>query len=240
MGIHRLLIERTTANTEPAALVGATLTIDGPEADHAVRAKRLRVGEPVELLDGAGLRAAAEITRAEKGRNAEIEVRVASAVREPPASPRVTVLAAPPKPDRLEWMLDQLTQAGAAAWHPLVTEHAERTGSHHSKGRLGKPERLERITAEAMKQCGRSHRLIIGEAVTFADALNAPNAVLVDATGTAPPPPGDVTLLIGPEAGFTETEFAQADAAGVPRIGLAPHVLRIETAAVLAVGRCSS
>ena len=48
------------------------------------------------------------------------------------------------------------------------------------------------------------------------------------------------TLLIGPEAGFTAEEHAQARAAGVPIATLGPTVLRTETAAIVAAARAAA
>jgi 16S rRNA (uracil1498-N3)-methyltransferase len=42
----------------------------------------------------------------------------------------------------------------------------------------------------------------------------------------------DVTILIGPEGGFTEVEVRQAVAAGVKMLTLGTSILRIEAAAV--------
>jgi 16S rRNA (uracil1498-N3)-methyltransferase len=49
--------------------------------------------------------------------------------------------------------------------------------------------------------------------------------------------PGDVSLAIGPEGGFTDTEVAMAQSAGWRVIGLGPRLLRVETAA-LALTAC--
>src|SRR5204863_9025981 len=44
-----------------------------------------------------------------------------------------------------------------------------------------------------------------------------------------------VTLLVGPEGGFTADEAAAATAAGFRSVGLGPRILRSETAAIVAV-----
>ena len=46
-----------------------------------------------------------------------------------------------------------------------------------------------------------------------------------------------VIALVGPEGGFTPEEFAALDAAGIERVGLGPHVLRVETAAIAVAAR---
>jgi 16S rRNA (uracil1498-N3)-methyltransferase len=45
----------------------------------------------------------------------------------------------------------------------------------------------------------------------------------------------EVTLLVGPEGGLTESEAAAAIAAGFRAVGLGPRILRSETAAIVAV-----
>ncbi len=44
-----------------------------------------------------------------------------------------------------------------------------------------------------------------------------------------------VSLLVGPEGGFAENEIAAAAKAGFEIVGLGPRILRVETAAIVAV-----
>lgn len=45
-----------------------------------------------------------------------------------------------------------------------------------------------------------------------------------------------VTILIGPEGGFSDAEYARAEIAGLQAVSLGPRVLRTETAAIAAIG----
>ena len=72
---------------------------------------------------------------------------------EPAPKPRVTVLASAPKGDRLEAMIDGLSQVGASAYAPLASERTI------VEPRQGKLDRLTRIAIESMKQCGRAWML---------------------------------------------------------------------------------
>jgi 16S rRNA (uracil1498-N3)-methyltransferase len=47
----------------------------------------------------------------------------------------------------------------------------------------------------------------------------------------------EIVTLIGPEGGFTDEELTTADRAGVIRISLGPHILRVETAAIALAAR---
>lgn len=209
---------------------GATLQIQGDEANHAARAKRLRPGETVTLIDARGTVADARVLRAETGKRAVLEVAVGAPRRVAPVCPRVQVWCPPPKGDRLETMIDQLSQTGVAAWRPLRTARAERDAY--------RPEKLDRVTIESAKQCARAWRLEIGDWIDFAQAIGHPGVMLADASGTPPtqpaPSPSDTTLLVGPEGGWSPDELEQARAAGCSVIRFGPHAMRIETAAVAA------
>ncbi len=209
------------------ATAGATLLVTGEEANHAARVKRLRPGEPVALFDARGTVADGRVVQAEAGKRALLEVRLDALRTVGRVSPRVEVWCPPPKGDRLETMIDQLSQLGVAAWRPLRTARAERDAFRADK--------LGRVAIEAAKQCGRAWALDIGDWTGFDDALADPRAVLADAAGLpAGPAAGDTVLLLGPEGGWTDDELARAHATGrgVRRFGV--HVMRIETAAVAA------
>jgi len=129
-------------------------------------------------------------------------------------------------------MIDGLSQVGAASWSMLESERSV------TEPREGKMERLERTAMEASKQCGRAWRLEIGGVMKFAEAVRMEGVVVADVSGSAYERSGAdvVRLLVGPEGGWApeELQLARARGAAVCRFG--PHVMRIETAAVVAAG----
>jgi len=222
--MHRIFHQQIP--TEP----DQTCRIEGDEAHHAVRVKRVREGDTVGLLDGAGTIAEALIDRVETTkRNSAIDLRLLRVRRRPPERPAVHVLSAAPKGGSLEQMIDQLSQVGAASWAPLRTERGERDPRSL--------DRLHRATIESAKQCGRAHLLEIRPAVDLDAALLLPAPVLVaDAAGHAHPqgPLDEVTVLVGPEGGWSDDERTRIAASPARLTRFGPHVLRIETAAVVA------
>lgn len=228
MGIHRIYIPGCEA------VPGDSIEIRGDEAHHAVRSKRLEVDAPIEILDGSGLRALARITAIEKLGKGEWQVRAAieRANREDPEGPSLRVLASAPKGPRLEEMIDQLSQVGAASWAPLIAERTVVTP------RTGKLKKSERVAMEAAKQCGRSWVLEVGGEIGFDDALRSPGVIVADASGEpyAPDWSPELTLLIGPEGGFTPDELLRARESGVRIVRFGRHVMRVETAAVVGAG----
>lgn len=205
------------------------------EAAHALRVKRLRIGDPVQLLDGLG--SIADGTVAALGtanRRASLSVYVTAIGHVPELLPRVEIWAATPKGARVDEMVEGLSEVGAASWTPL------RSSRSIVEPRPTKLDRLSRLAIESSKQCGRAWLLRILPERLFMDAiLPAPDTLilLADSSGTplgsptsAPPP--SVRVLVGPEGGWTPEELAQAHAAAVPIISFGPHAMRIETAAV--------
>lgn len=204
---------------------GSVLSIGGEEANHAARVKRVRPGEAVGLFDGRGLVAFGSVVRAESGKRALLEISVEGVERWAPVAPRVEVWCPPPKGDRLDTMIEQLSQLGVGAWRPLRTARSERDAFRMDK--------LERVAVESAKQCGRAWLLEVGDWASFEHAIADPRAVLADASGE----PGHATdagtvLLLGPEGGWTAGELEQARGAGRSVVRFGPHVMRIETAAV--------
>jgi 16S rRNA (uracil1498-N3)-methyltransferase len=211
----------------------ATLTIDGEEAAHAIKSRRLRAGDLVAVTDGRGILVTARI---ENARKTSIDLAVVERAQAPRIAPALHVRTATPKGQRLDKMVDQLSQVGAASWAPIETK----LGVVDPGDR--KLDRLSRIAIEAAKQCRRSWLLEIGASTPLHTAVRATQSIVIAdttgdpyrATGT-----GEITLLIGPEGGFTEDEIAAARTQGGPGAVVAsfgPLAMRIETAAVVAAG----
>lgn len=225
---HRLFIPGIRLEPE------GRFSIEGEEARHAARVKRVAPGDTVEVLDGSGTVGLGRVGHASRTPRGEwvVEGVIESVSRVPPVVPQVEVWSAVPKGDRVEGMIDALSQAGAGAWGPLSCAREVVVP------RGGKLERLRRRAIEASKQCGRAWIMDLVEGGTIADAFRGASVVLADASGTAYHPTGTLVtrVLVGPEGGWTdeEVESARARGASVARFG--PHAMRIEVAAVVAAG----
>lgn len=207
------------------------ITITGEEAHHAVRVKRLMVGNNIGFANGQGRRVVAEIQAIDKTRDGWVvraQPREILDVARP--EPRLAVYAAAPKGDRLEHMIDGLSQVGAMSWSPLVSRRTV------VEPREQKLERLERIAVEGLKQCGASWLLEIRPATTFSEAIKLPGLVLADASGEpwSGLTPSVATLLIGPEGGWTSEELDLARGAGARIAKFGGFILRTEVATVVA------
>lgn len=214
----------------------------GEEAAHALGVKRLRLGEGVELIDGRGGVCSACVIEGgsdsakPKGKPRELWVKILDARSMPPITPRLEVYTATPKGGRVDDMVDQLTQVGVAGWGPLVTARGVVDPREH------KLDRLARIAKEACKQAGRPWAMDVLASCDLHTVLRAEGGVRVivaDVSGASwsSSMSGDsLRLLVGPEGGWTELELNAARTAGATIARFGPHVMRIETAAVVAAG----
>ncbi len=224
---HRIFIEGLAEGLEP----GNQLHVDGEEAEHARRVKRLPLGARVEAIDGRGRVIDAEIVDARRS----LVLRVVGVRTAPTVQPSVEVWSATPKGGRVDQMIDALAEIGAASWRPLDTEWGV------VEPRESKLARLERVAREAGKQCGRAWLLQIGERASMAEAL-APEpgvrVVVADAGGDWYVPDGSarIRVLVGPEGGWTARERADAQRAGATIARFGVHAMRIEVAAPIAAG----
>ncbi len=235
MPAHRFSLPGWTG-PDPADPIVA---IEGEEARHAARVKRLEPGEPVEVLSGEGLVGIGEVAGIERVAKGawRLLVRVERTEAHEPVRPMIEVCCAPPKGARFEEMVDQLSQVGAASWRAL-----DCTRAGEKPPREGKLDRARRVAMEAAKQCGRAWTLRIDEPLRWREALAGEDGlriVAADASGegvrTLEGLRGAerVRLLVGPEGGWTPDELDEIRRAGAGVVRFGPHIMRIETAAVV-------
>jgi 16S rRNA (uracil1498-N3)-methyltransferase len=190
-----------------------TVPLDAAASHHLERVLRLRPGAELSYTDGAGVlgRGSFSTLGIERGEEHFLE----------PPRHRLTIAAAPPRrTDRQRYLVEKLAEIGVDRLVWLRTRYGE--------GRPPRPEK-ERAWAAAALQQSRGVRMVeFGGIVSLAD-LTGPVWV-AEVGGTAGLPVSDVTICIGPEAGFGPDEVP----AGTPRMGLGRRVLRVETASLVA------
>jgi len=223
------------------ALSATRVVLTGPQLHH-LRARRLRVGSKLVLADGLGRQRHGVVTAIDR-RQAMIRV-----TEEQPSdrdsSLRLTLAQALLKGDKLDWVIEKATELGVAE---LVLFTSERT-----VGRAGveRAARWTRVARGAAQQCQRSTLPLIIGPVPFDQVVDRDGATLrlffweqevpggLAAVQRQHPKVSSVLAVVGPEGGFSAREAAQAAAAGFRLVGLAPRILRAETAAVAAATLC--
>lgn len=218
-----------------ADLSSSRVTLSDAEAHHAIHVLRIRKNDNIDLFDGAGHMATAVITAVDRS-TVTVSV-LAKTFESKPTTGLLTVAAAPPKGDRLKWMVEKLTELGVDSYVPLQTS---RTVVDPRKSKLDK---LNANVISAAKQSGQRWLMEITSPVTLNELVSSKQVsrqLIVAHPYEAGAQPtvgpdlsaGNCVLLIGPEGGFTEGEVNLAKQAGASSICLPRTILRIETAAI--------
>ncbi len=221
--------------TPPDAFTEDRVVLEGDEYFHATRSCRVRSGEIIGVTDGVGRRVEARIGTIDSRRLEAVIMRDVSGEGE--LAVHVSLALALIKPDRFETAVEKCTELGVRRILPFI---AERSTVKAARIRTG---RLENIARSAVKQAGRSWMPEIRDPAPLGGLLEetADGTMLAAFTGTAGAPgltvagmtsAGPLTLLVGPEGGFTEGERALLMENGALPVGLGGLTLRAETAAV--------
>lgn len=209
-------------------------TLPDEEAQHAARVLRLKTGDSIQIINGKGHLTSAQITSIDK-RNCAYQITHQKYFENPVAG--IEIAVAPPKSsDRLEWMLEKMTEIGVEKIHLILTKRTE-------KPKLN----LERLQKKIISAAKQSHKYYLPELIVhpvFSDFLDQTNtqqkfiAHLADEDrkylGTELKPTGSACVLIGPEGDFSPEEIKLALEHQFQPITLGEFRLRTETAAVFA------
>lgn len=229
----------------PDAITPPFLTVPPSLQTHLRDSLRLELGEQIWVCDGQGTRYLMELTRVTKQ---ELAGRILSTSREPArTAPRLRLAQALLKGEKMDWVIQKATELGVSEIVPLQ--------SRHTIVQL-RPERLDaqlarwqRIALEAAQQSEQWHTPVIAQPQPLTACLAgrpepALSLILTERRegqslhNVRLPEGGNesVMVLIGPEGGWSKEEVAQAEQAGYTLMTLGPHILRAETAAIVAVG----
>jgi len=215
---------------------GELVTVGGTEGHHGVSVRRVERGERVELVNGRGGRALAEVIAVAKR---SFDVVVIDTTVEHRAQPHVTVVQALLKgADRSIEMMCELGVDRIVPWR------AERSIVQWDDSRAGKGEEKWRLVArEAAKQSRQSFLPEIAETANTGRVIEylaeVDQAYVCDervpATDIGPVDVESLLVVVGPEGGLTDGELDAFRAAGARPLRLGPTVLRGSTAGTVAL-----
>ncbi len=220
--------------------IGASVTLPDTVSHH-IHVLRLAAGDAITLFNGEGGEFTATLTIIEKKR-AQAEIKAFSP-REAELPYAVTLAQALPEGAKMDWIIEKAVELGAAAIQPLA---AQRCVVRLSAERAAKKmEHWNGIIAAAAAQSGRNRLAHLAEPADFHGwvgqqnlhrrILLSPRAGQSLSEWARHHPPQAVSLLIGPEGGFTEQEENVALAHGALALSMGPRVLRTETAGLAAL-----
>lgn len=229
-----------TRSFDQPVQVGAVLDLTGAEAKHAVSVRRMRVGEPIQLTDGAGLRIRGLVDSIVGN---TLHVRVGSVERDPAPQIQLTLIQALAKGDRDELAIQAATELGVIKVIPWEADRSVSRwiGLKEAKG----VERWQSIVTEAAKQSlGTWHPTVgapvkgikVAELVASFDQVLVLDPTAANGIGVLNfPKTGKIALVVGPEGGISEAELEALEQAGAQRVNLGAPILRTSTAGVAAI-----
>jgi 16S rRNA (uracil1498-N3)-methyltransferase len=222
-----------------------TVFLTGREAHHAIRVLRVRRGERVTALDGAGLELLCEARDFDRDK---VKLAVIERHLQPGPLAQITLLQAIPRGKIIESIIQKATELGVSRIVPLLSERVvTQAGDKDSARKAGK---WQLVAVEGIKQCGSAWLPKVEAPLTPAQFLNRKEKFELPLVASLQPGskhpreffqsfqakegrlPKSICVWVGPEGDFSPAEVGQIQSGGALPISLGPRVLRVETAAV--------
>ena len=215
------------------------------EAHHAIHVLRLKVGDMVNVFNGRGHEAQAQIAEITRD---SVRLTILQHSGAPSLPCHITLAQAIPKKS-MDLIVQKAAELGVTSIVPLMSERTLVKIDEDAK----RVERWRGIALDACKQCGNNWLPEIQPPQKARDFLNAlgkfdlqliaslqPDAKPLKQILSSTPllqhsNSPSVLILIGPEGDFTPAELSLAKSAGCLPLSLGPLVLRAETAALYAL-----
>lgn len=213
------------------------LTLPEGESAHCVRVLRHQAGDIINVTDGKGFRYYCRIIDAH-AKHTSVAILEKYEIPKPWEFDIALAIAPTKNIDRMEWLVEKLTEIGIDKIVPLRC--------HHSERKEIKPERLDKIAVSAMKQSLKSLLPVITTMTPltqFVKSCQADQKYIAYCDPTIErkllsrivKPGKSVAILIGPEGDFSPEEVSLAMGHGFVPVSLGDCRLRTETAALCAV-----
>lgn len=217
---------------------------------HHLRVRRISEGEVIPIFDGLGQIASATLVRL-GSKSGELAIANVKQDTQSEVPYGITLAQGLAGGDKMDWVIEKAVETGASAIAPLQCERSVIKLTRHSDAARAAKRLLhwQAITQAACEQCERTVLppvLAIEDMAAFLSKQRegVPGTLkLIFCTGDHPSlaktvealPAQDVTLLIGPEGGFTPEEIHSALRAGFQAVSLGKRILRTETAGIAAI-----
>lgn len=217
---------------------GVELELDGDRAKYLGKVLRARVGDTLTIFNGDGPEWPATITSISKS---SINLALGMSIDPGTESPlKIHLVQGISRGDRMDFVVQKATELGVKRITPVLTEYGiVKLKSDRAEKRR---DHWQKIANSACEQSGRTRQPLIDMPMPLknwfgskppkvdAEVILVPNAAAPLAL--IPPPETKICVLIGPEGGFSETEYGDAEVSGFQAVSLGPRVLRTESAAI--------
>ena len=221
-----------------ALINGAEFELDGDRARYLGKVLRARVGDAITVFNGDGPEWPATITRISK---TSVGLELGESLEAGVESPlKIHLVQGISRGERMDLVVQKATELGVKRITPVLTEYGvvKLKADRAEKRR----EHWQKIANSACEQSGRTRLPLIDAPVPLKNWFGAkPDSVdaeLILVPGADSPlsrihaPDTKVCVMIGPEGGFSDNEYGDAEVSGFKAVSLGPRVLRTETAAI--------
>ena len=233
----------------PEKLSSEQITITGDQARYLSLVMRAKSGDPLTIFDGVGFKYKCRILASHKKEVIVERIKKEEYSVESPVS--IALAQGIPKSDKMDLIIQKSTELGVRKIIPLITERSQVRHTH-------KLERWQKIALSASQQSGRDRIPEIDAPVDFRKFLSGQSPPLenggqggfftngiifseqtqdrnLKAVLSGLKNVKNITLLIGPEGGFSGDEVTIAVKKDFIEASLGPRILRTETASITAM-----
>jgi 16S rRNA (uracil1498-N3)-methyltransferase len=215
------------------------ITMTGEDVKHIKNVLRAKIGDKLSICDGDETDYVAKVEEIEKDEVVLSIIETFSSKGEPPIT--LKIYQGLPKADKMELIVQKCTELGVSEIVPIITNRAVVKLSDQKKTEK-KLERWSKIAYEAAKQSKRGRVPKVNKLLSLKEAVreidkeelvlllyeaenqNSLKPLLKEFSGK------NISVFIGPEGGFDETEVDLLREADVNIVSLGNRILRTETA----------
>lgn len=218
-------------------IIGSRAFIRGDDFHHLVHVRRVKAGDQVDVRTSSGDAYTASVTAIE---NDSIEIILSEKRVSEEETVDITLYLSLIKGANFELAIQKAAEAGVNRIVPVVTS---RSVPHLTEKVDDRLVRWNKIVSGAAKQCMRVSIPPVVKPVPFSSAVEDLNTVkLIAHTSNSVnireylsslTRPDSVSILVGPEGGFSESEVTLAGSRGWVAVRFGATCLRAETAAVV-------
>jgi 16S rRNA (uracil1498-N3)-methyltransferase len=203
------------------------------ESKHLTKVLRKKIGDKITITNGNGLEWQGELINISS--SSTIAKKIKSLQHTQPIKLIHLAIALTKNNNRIEWLIEKLTELGIASITILLCEHSER--------KVDRTLRFEKITIAALKQSQQFYLPKIQPLKTFSDFIGGgvTNGYIAHCKESSKENlanynlnQDEVTLMIGPEGDFSLREIELAEQAGIHSVSIGSQRFRTETAGLLA------
>ena len=219
----------------PSGIIG----LEGPASHYLLRVLRLSMGDAVTLFNGDGRDYLGEVCDVQRRC---VNVRITGSEVPGTESPlKITLAQAISRGERMDYSLQKATELGVFCIQPLTSSRVEvRLDEKRQEKRLA---HWQGVVTSACEQSGRAFVPEVKTPLSLHEWMVAndgsPRLVLDPVAATRLSAlalnSDSVSILVGPEGGFSEAEMEWVRANGIQAVSLGSRVLRTETAGPAAI-----